>query len=71
MTDLNEKKYLVCPGYVESRTDGDIHYVGFMELMRLYGVKPEECAVFKPELTFEYPRHLRVLRPQYDGRYEL
>ncbi len=37
------KKYIVIGGYVNSRTDGQRHYVNAMELCRLYKVHPSEC----------------------------
>lgn len=41
-------KWVVFPGRVRSRTDGDEHYVGAAQLMRLYGVRPQECMVADP-----------------------
>lgn len=34
-------KYVVCPGMVTSETDGQMHYIDAIQLMRLYGVRPE------------------------------
>ena len=39
------KKYLVCPGYVRSKNDGDRHFISAHRLMNLYGVRPGECFV--------------------------
>lgn len=38
-------RYLLCPGWVMSRTDGDRHHVGAEELARLYCVPMTECVV--------------------------
>jgi len=45
MKNLHKKKYLVCPGWIRSVTDGDWHYVGVENLIKLYGVKKEECVI--------------------------
>ena len=38
-------RYLLCPGIVTSRTDGDRHHVGAGELANLYGVPMSACVV--------------------------
>lgn len=35
--------YLLCPGWVTSRADGQDHHVGADDLARLYGVPMSEC----------------------------
>ena len=40
-------RYLLCPGLVRSRTDGDRHHVGASELARLYGVPMADCLVLQ------------------------
>ncbi len=37
------KKYIVYPGSVRSRNDGQFHHISFAKLCRLYGVDPKEC----------------------------
>lgn len=60
------KKYLLLPGYVRSKTDGQSHYVSADQLVRLYGVDWRECVVGVdvPELD-----KLIVLMPRRDGNY--
>ncbi len=36
-------KYIIHPGTIVSRLDGDIHYIGFSQLVKLYNVNPDEC----------------------------
>lgn len=62
------KKYLLLPGRVESKTDGQFHYVGILQLMRLYGVDSRECVV--AGLGMDTSDLIR-LRPRYDGDYRL
>ncbi len=66
------KKYLVVPGKVRSQTDGDRHWVGFGELVQLYGVDPKECIAHNPERSGDdYDPDLIVLHPREDGDYRL
>ena len=37
--------YVLCPGWVRSRTDGDAHFIGARQLAHLYGVSMAECLV--------------------------
>lgn len=36
-------RYLLCPGPVQSRTDGDLHHITARQLAFLYGVPMAEC----------------------------
>lgn len=77
-------KYVLCPGYVTSKNDGQRHYVGYHELTNLYGVELRECVVFEPgdgwsqmrlaraisELAQDHPNAV-WLRPRRDGKYTL
>ena len=76
-------RYLLCPGLVRSRVDGDLHFVDAGRLAWLYGVRREECLVLPPlqcgalgadrvrtELIDRVVRgELVALRPRADGRY--
>jgi len=39
------KKFSVLPGYITSKNDDDEHYIGWSQLIRLYGVKKEDCFI--------------------------
>lgn len=66
------KKYAVFSGDVQSQRDGDWHFIGNMELCRLYGVDPQECVmVDKKCYSQEYIESLIPLRPNYFGDYSL
>lgn len=71
-------RYLLLPGHVTSRTDGQRHWVGSGELIRLYGVDPRECVSADPR----HPRAdtaiarlidsgLIPLTPRWDGHYAI
>ncbi len=66
------KKYLVCPGIVVAH-DGDKHYIGANELMRLYKVSPKECTIIDTPIAahgLEWSKYL-VLRPDATGKYKI
>lgn len=72
---IAEPKYLLCPGYVISQTDGELHFVGERQLAELYGVPMSQCVV-RPERAFgrfgwRPPAGAIELRPRYDGNYTL
>ena len=67
-----QKRYIVFPGRVPSRNDGQWHYIDAPSLMRLYRVRPEECMVVRGEAALlGLPKGLIPLVPRYDGNYEL
>lgn len=71
-------RFAVYPGTVTSKTDGDVHFISFMQLCRLYRVHPSLCVDMSknrevskfagrvPELMQLIP-----LRPSYHGDYSL
>lgn len=66
--------YVLVPGYVTSKNDGDIHYINARRLRRLYGVDPAECieAPTGPGAErWEPPTDAVYLHPRYDGDYSL
>lgn len=71
-----EKKFLVIPGVVRSKWDGDSHWITASQLMTLYKVNPAECIIFPEELgtsAWKYVernyKQLIKLEPQYLGDY--
>jgi hypothetical protein len=60
-------KYVLHPGFITSRTDGDRHYIGDAQLARLYGVPMSECIKHGVLPGFNGID----LHPQYDGDYSL
>ena len=81
-----KERYLLCPGWVTSRADGQQHFVSAIALANLYGVRSfHECAVLPPlksgalgadrrrtELLDMVVRgELVALRPRADGDYRL
>ncbi len=70
------KKYIVMGGRVESKSDGDIHYISSRKLCDLYKVNPDECYLLG-EYESEHSIRMRELpnlprlTPRYDGNYSL
>lgn len=68
--------YVVCPGWVQSKNDGQRHYIGFDELMMLYGLSHRTHDVhLEPNAPWEWhgwnpPANAVYLRPRYDGNYK-
>lgn len=66
-----QTKYVVYPGEIASQKDGDRHFVSSRELMRLYGVHPEECIVSCAGRPSRITEDLIPLFPRYDGNYSI
>lgn len=65
-------KYMIHPGEVQSKNDGDIHFISYERLIELYGVPRQEC------LNADRPEHHRGLRvnlihlyPRRYGKYTM
>ena len=67
-------KYVVYPGYVRSKYDGDRHYITAKQLIKLYEVNPLKCHI----VDFNQPKTYRgkdfrpyiSLIPRYNGDYK-
>lgn len=64
--------YVLAPGYVTSKTDGDRHYITAEMLQQLYNVDLDQC-VKEPRDKQDWlpPENAIYLRPRYDGNYSL
>lgn len=67
--------YVLCPGYVISKTDGQRHFVDERQLAALYGVRLRECEVMPERMFARFgwrpPADAVYLCPRYDGDYKL
>lgn len=74
-------KYLLCPGPVTSKTDGDRHYVTASNLAMLYRVRLDECVILPAAMPANHRRRMELLdrarkgelialAPREDGNYE-
>jgi fatty acid desaturase len=64
---MDSKKHAIHPGYVKSQTDGDIHWITYSQLVRLYGLDPNDCVQWVPfGMNHRYYHHLY---PRRDGNY--
>jgi hypothetical protein len=74
-------RYLLCPGEVTSRHDGQSHHVGVAQLAALYRVPMSECFVLPSPVPDYRARNdllaradrgeLVALHPRFDGDYRL
>lgn len=67
------KRFVICPGEVTSQTDGDRHFIGGGQLIRLYKVNPQECIFDSEKERYGYGHDWSqyiFLMPRYRGDYE-
>lgn len=64
-------RYVIHPGHVYSKNDGQLHYINGRQLMRLYGVNPSECVIASAQYGWCAPSGCTHLRPRNDGNYKL
>ena len=59
------------PGMIISANDGQWHYVGAVELARLYHLRLGDCIVILGDIehTYQYQDSDRHYYPQYGGQY--
>lgn len=63
-------RFLVIPGWVFSRNDGDKHWVSIGDLMKLHHVNPDECLVFNEMWdVYRVGDPLTILSPSSSGEY--
>lgn len=69
-------RYILHPGYIKSKTDGEMHYIGAKELAHLYKVDIHKCRI----CDFKTPESMAGFRslpddihcyPRYDGNYPI
>ena len=70
---MTQARYIVWPGWVNSSTDRDRHWIGVGALVRLYGLRWGEYMVARTQEELErmmrwWP-NAEILGPRYDGFY--
>ena len=71
---VSETIYVLHPGYVTSKNDGDRHFIDAPTLAKLYGVPLHQCLIYdirRPENIkgFVDNPNFKHLRPRYNGHY--
>jgi hypothetical protein len=68
------RRYIVEPGWVISKTDGQEHFIGADQLIRLYGVDRRDCIIINSDEDYKTHRldlnDVR-LQPRHSGDYTL
>jgi hypothetical protein len=81
---VRKKKYILYPGEVASKFDGDRHYIDAYRLAQLYKVRIDECFIadsrnvvpsnyfaWNGTIGFDHRNALIKLYPRYDGDYKI
>lgn len=68
-----KKKYILHPGFVSSKNDGDLHYVNCHELSKCYKVNIKECFLDLGENSMKGIDQSKFINlyPREDGNYTL
>lgn len=66
-------KYIIHSGWIKSKNDGQMHWIGYGDLIRLYNVNPRYCRLATPMnmRAFRKDETAVHLYPRYDGNYNL
>ena len=66
------KKYVLCPGDVVSKKDGERHFISAAQLLDLYHVSLKDCFVCSDEKDLRglCTSGMIFLYPRYDGNYK-
>lgn len=76
---MTTKRFLICPGFVRSKTDGQEHHISGRKLIELYGLDPKECVIkqdvyerfaSRRQPEPDYDPELIPLHPLYEGDYK-
>lgn len=74
------RRYVLHPGPVKSRNDGQVHFIGAAQLADLYNVSLRDCITYPTGCGTESVIRRRIwrdpvdavhLHPRYDGNYQL
>jgi hypothetical protein len=63
-------RYVIHPGYVVSKNDGDVHYISYDTLIKLYKVNPDQCTSRYRRDFFDKQGDIH-LWPDYTGKYKI
>ena len=66
-----QNRFVVLPGYITSKHDGDVHHITFNDLCRLYDINPRDVMDGKVRRGTRLPKYPIMLSPRYDGEYNL
>jgi len=64
----DKPRVVVVPGTVRSQNDGDHHFIGVAQLVRLYELREGEYEIYRNHIR--YPEETLFLYPRFDGNYE-
>ncbi len=69
---MADPTFLLFPGQIRSKNDGDCHFISAGQLINCYQLDPRQCAIYNPtmhKLTDPAVRNRVWLEPRYHGDY--
>jgi len=63
--------YILHPGKIISKNDGQEHYISAGALTELYGIRLDQCVIFEKARRYSYPPDWIHLWPDFSGEYML
>lgn len=63
-------RYILHPGYIRSKNDGNLHFISANTLIGLYKVDPKLC-ITHDDKRYEQKSGDVHLRPRYNGNYNI
>ena len=70
MLKSTNTRYVLYPGFVTSRNDGDLHYIDVQTLRYLYDIpRTAVCVVYDKSMVI-HDNDIQC-RPRYDGKYPI
>lgn len=72
----DDRKYLVLPGFIQSKSDAEVHWISGRQLINLYGVDSGECVIADVEGLVRRGWNVELnklikLTPNYSGDYSI
>ena len=70
---ISRPRYVLCPGWIISKNDGDWHYISAAKLAKCYGVNLRDCLIKLPTQRLHpgFYTGMVFLEPRDDGDYQL
>lgn len=65
-------RYILYPGCITSKNDGDLHYIGARQLADLYGIDFSKCTIVRSSTNGFVDRKNDIhLHPKHNGNYDM
>ena len=61
---------VIHPGFMDSKNDGQWHFISYEQLIKLYHLDPKKCFNAELEDAMNGRRNCKHYYPRYDGEYK-